>query len=153
MRARWPRDIAWSIQNTPMIIGIFILGLVLTFTFRLDTSDLFTIGFGATVFVMVISMMALFPTKYQVFSDRIRIVCGYVFRFDIRFSNIENVAAVTFADLWGLNFNFINSYSSDDILRITRKRGAKVHITPWNRTPFFEHLNKAMAEWRRYNAR
>jgi hypothetical protein len=95
--------------------------------------------------------MALNPTKYQIFNDKIRIVLGYVLHFDTPFSNIENFASATFQDLWGLNLNFINSYGSDDILRITRKHGAKIHITPNDRELFLENLNKALTDWRRYN--
>lgn len=108
--------------------------------------------FGLMIFLTAVVFVALSsPTKYQVFNERIRIVLGLGFRFDIPFSNIGHVTAATFKDLWGLNLNFINSYSSDDILQITRKRGAKIHMTPDNRTLFLEHLNKALADWRRSN--
>lgn len=100
---------------------------------------------------MSVIIGALYPTKYQIFNEKIRIVLGYVLHFDIPFSNIENVTAATWQDLCGLNLNFINSYSSDDILQITRKHGAKIHITPGDRDQFLENLNKAVYDWKRNN--
>jgi hypothetical protein len=35
--------------------------------------------------------LALCPTKYQIFNDRIRIVLGYILHFDIPFNNRENI--------------------------------------------------------------
>ncbi len=104
--------------------------------------------FVATVFLVGIAVTAINPTKYQIFNDKIRIVLGFVLHFDIPFSSVENLSAATFHDLLGLNLNFINSYGSDDILRITRKRGAKIYITPNDRNLFLERLNKALTDWK-----
>ena len=132
----------------PVNLVIFIAGLLLACTQFHQEAVFFSI-IGATLFLMLAINVALLPTKYQIFNDRIRIVLGWVLHFDIPFDNIENATSVTWQDLWGLNLNFINSYSSDDILQITRKRGAKIHITPRDRKLFLENLDKAMAEWRR----
>jgi hypothetical protein len=109
----------------------------------------FSIFFVVIVLPAIIYALALTPTKYQIFIDRISIV-RYLFvpDFDIPFSNIESVTETTWVRTWGLNLNFINSTNSSDILRITRKRGAKVHITPFDRPLFLENLNKAMADWK-----
>ena len=150
----WLRDFAWRWQAFFITIVIFIVGMSLAFTldFTQDFSEarFFSI-LGITLFLMLLVGFAVIPTKYQIFNDRIRIVLGWVFHFNVPFSNIENVTSATFGDLWGPNLNFINSYSSDDILQITRKRGAKIHITPWDRKLFVENLNKALTEWRKYN--
>jgi hypothetical protein len=150
----WLRDWAARWQAFFVTIIIFIAGMSLAFILDLtqDFSEArFFIILGITLFLMFMTIFAVMPTKYQIFNDRMRIILGWVFHFDIPFNNIENVTSATFGDLWGPNLNFINSYSSNDILRIARKHGAKVHITPWNRTPFLENLNKAITEWRKYN--
>lgn len=149
MRARVPRDLASGVLIYPLIIIIMASGFILAV--NIQEGKLFTGIFGAAAFIGVLSIAATNPTKYQIFNDRIRIVCGYVFRFDIHFRNIENVTADTFRNLWGLNFNFINSFYDDDIVRIARKRGAKIYITPYKRTLFLENLNKAMDDWIRSN--
>jgi hypothetical protein len=143
----------WGERHSPPFYYIMQL-VVLPIIFA---SVILIIGFHKVLYfsiVVVISLiittvvLALTPNKYQIFNDRIRIVRKWMPAFDILFSNIENVTTTTWVRTWGPNFNIINSMNSNDILRITRKRGAKVHITPSDRLLFLEHLNKAMDEWR-----
>ena len=135
---------------SPVMLTIFLLGLFIALT-QVEHYGVLLSILGITTFLVIAIEIALMPTKYKIYNDRIRIILGYVLHFDIPFNNIENITSGTFQDLWGPHLNFSNSFSSDDILRITRKRGAKVHITPWDRKLFLEHLNKAMTEWRKYN--
>ncbi len=132
------------------VILTMIAGFSLALTQIRQEAVFFSI-IGATLFLGLAINLASWPAKYQIFNDRIRVILGYLWHFDVPFNNIENATAATWEDLWGLNLNFINSYSSDDILQITRKRGAKIHITPWDRKLFLENLNKALADWRRGN--
>ena len=134
----------------PVIFVILIAGFSLAFT-QIAQEALFFSIIGVTLFLGAAVAFALNPTKYQIFNDRVRVVLGYVLHFDVPFINVENASPATWQDLWGINLNFINSYSSDDILRIIRKHGAKIHITPWDRDLFLEHLSKALTEWRRSN--
>jgi hypothetical protein len=138
----------WLMQCLPVIFILFIAGVILAST-QIEQEVVFKSIIALMVFIMYVTCFALRPTRYQIFNDRIRVVRGWVFHFDIPFSNIDNVTAAKSKDLGFLNLNFINSFSSDNILQITRKHGAKVNITPWDRTPFLENLNKAMADWNR----
>jgi hypothetical protein len=152
----WLRNWASQWQAFFVVIIIFIAGLSLAFIldFTQDFSEArFLTIMGIALLLMLMTIFAVMPTKYQIFNGRMRIILGWLLHFDIPFNNIKNVTSATFQDLWGPNLNFINSYSSDDILRITRKHGAKVHITPWDRKLFLEQLNKALNEWRGYNPR
>jgi hypothetical protein len=45
--------------------------------------------------------LRIIATKHQIFSDRIRIGLGWIFHFDIPFSNIGNTREATLKDLWG----------------------------------------------------
>src|SRR4030042_200519 len=128
------------------VLLTMIAGFLLALT-QIRQEAVFFIIIGATLFLGLAISLTSWPSKYQVFNDRIRIVLGYLWYFDVPFSNIENAPAATSKDLWGLNLNFINSYSSDDILQIIRKHGAKIHITPCDRKLFLKHLNKALADW------
>ena len=129
---------------TPYLIVIFIVGLIVGF-FLIEQ---FLIVIIVTLFFMAVIGVALMPTKYQIFNDRIRIILGYILHFDIPFRNVGNATAATSKDLGVLNLNFINSYSNDNVLQITRKHGVKINITPGNRTLFLENLNKSLADWR-----
>lgn len=134
------------------VLLTMIVGFLLALTQIRQEAVFFSI-IGATLFFGLAISLTSWPSKYQVFNDRIRIVLGYLWHFDVPFSNIENAPVATSKDLWGLNLNFINSYSSDDILQIIRKHGAKIHITPRDRDLFLEHLNKALTDWRLNNSR
>ena len=147
LRAYWSRGPAVGIHILPVTFTILIVGVLLA----LYQEAVFLGILGLTCILTAAVGLALCPTKYQIFNEKIRIVLGYILHFDIPFNNIENATAATFGNLWGLNLNFINSYSGDDILQIIRKCGAKIHITPWDRKLFLEHLNKALADWRRSN--
>ena len=141
-----------GLRMLPVNLVIFSAGLFLAFTQFQQEAVFFSI-IGATLFLILVINMALLPTKYQIFNDKIRIVLGWILHFDIPFNNVENATAATWQDLWGLNLNFVNSYSSYDILQIIRKRGVKIYISPRKRKLFLEHLNKALADWRRNNSR
>jgi hypothetical protein len=131
-----------------VILIIFFSGFLLAHSQFHNEAASFNI-IRATSLLILIIYCALLPTKYQIFNDRIRIVLGWIFRFEIPFSNIENIMGASWQNLLGLNLNFINSYSSDDILQITRKHKITVNITPGVRDQFLENLNKAVYDWKR----
>jgi hypothetical protein len=145
---RYWRSQLYQWRMVPVSVLIFYAGLALAMQFNQDVV-IFSI-LGATGLLMVAAILALLPTKYQIFDDRIRIILGFILHFDIPFSNIADRGAATFGDSFGLKLNFTNVAYSDCILRITRKRGVKVYISPWNRNLFVENLNKATDEWRKY---
>ena len=101
-----------------------------------------------SVFIGTFFAWGNIATKHQVLSDKIRIVLGWIFHFDIPFSNIENIKEATLKDLLGFHRSFIPFLSGNDVLQITRKHGLKVNIIPGNRTLFLENLNKSLDEWR-----
>jgi hypothetical protein len=144
---------AWGWQISPIILTFFLLGLFIALP-QVEKHYIVSLGIlGITTFLVIAIGIALMPTKYQIFDDRIRIILGYIFHFDIPFSNIADIEVATFEDLWGVHLNFSNSFSSDDILEITRKHRAKVYITPFDRPLFLENLNKAIYDWKRSAAK
>jgi hypothetical protein len=140
----------WTLQISPVMSIVFIAGMILA-AIQIEQEAVFKSILVLTLFIMLVIHYALMPTRYQIYNDGIRIVRGWKFHFDIPFGNIYNVTVAKSNDLGFLNLNFINSFSSDDILQITRKHGAKVNITPLDRKPFLEHLTKALNDWRRNN--
>src|SRR4030042_3555671 len=137
----------WTLQISPVMFIVFIAGIILATT-QIEQEAVFKSIIVLTLFIMLVIHYALMPTRYQIYNDGIRIVRGWKFHFDITFGNIANVKVATSKDLGFLNLNFINSFSSDHILQIARKHGAKVNITPLDRKLFLENLNKALDEWR-----
>ena len=145
----WVRGIIYHMYLLPVMF-IIVAALLIAHT-QIQDEVVILIIVGAVTFLILVFMLAILPTRYQVFNCKIRIVLGWLFHIDIPFTDIEKATAATWRDLWGLNLNFISSYSSDDILQIIRKRGAKININPSNRKLFLEHLNKALTDWRRNN--
>jgi len=138
----WARYIVYRMYMLPVWL-VIVAALFLAYT-QIQDKAVILIIVGAATLLSAAIVLATSPTRYQIFNDRIRIILVWLFHLDIPFDNIENATAATWRDLWGLNLNFISSYSSDDILQITRKRGAKIHINPSNRKLFLEYLNKAL---------
>jgi hypothetical protein len=139
-----------SMQMWPIVL-VYLAALILVFTQPWQSViDLIFIILAATFLLTFIEIGTL-ATRYQIFNDRIRIVLGWIFHFDIHFSNLENTREATSKDLWRLNLNFTYFPSGDDILQITRKRGARIYINPSNRKLFLENLNNAITDWRKYN--
>jgi hypothetical protein len=146
----WIRDIVYRL-HIRLVIYLIVAALFVTLI-QIEEGALFFIAIIAAALLILIFLIAIFPAKYQIFDDRIRIVLGTLLfhrDIDIPFNNIENTKEAKWKDLWGLNLNLISAYSSDDILQIIRKHGAKININPTNRKVFLEYLNKALAEWRR----
>lgn len=145
----WMKAFVYAIQMWPIFLALMIL-LVLVLI-QIQQEDMRAIV--ALAFVLVIAFVELrtIPTKHQIFSDKIRIILGWIFHFDIPFSNIENSEEATLYDLWGFHLNFIPLFSGTDVVQIKRKRGLKVNIIPGNSTLFLENLNRALDDWRRSN--
>jgi len=146
---KWMKGCALGIQWCPVVLVLLAL-LFLAVTQVRQEKVVLILGL-ASVFIFVFVQLRTIATKHQIFSDRIRIGLGWIFHFDIPFSNIENTRATTLKALWGFHRSFIPLYSGDDVVQITRKRGLKINIIPGNRNLFLKHLNKAMDDWRRGN--
>jgi len=94
---------------------------------------------------------AIWPTRYQIFNDKVRIVLGRPFHRDIRFDNLEAAIEGGLPDIFTLRSqNYITCFSRSIVIMV-RKKGMNINTTPSNPDLFLENLNKAMAEWRKYN--
>ena len=125
-----------------MLTGIqamfLVLGLVLLFQ---DTGVAF-IMFGVTIFDAVLFRLVM-PRKYQVYSDKVRIVLGGPFAWNIPFSTIKEVRPSSGASTFvynGVRF----ATSSRDLVEIRRSRGCNVVISPSNKDVFLEQVRTAM---------
>lgn len=130
-----------------MLVGIpmifLVLGLVLLFQ---DTASAFGM-FGVTIFYAVLFRLVM-PRKYQVYSDKVRIVLGGPFAWNIPFSTIKEVRPASRASAFAYNgVRFATSYR--DVVEIRRSKGCNVVISVSNKDVFLEQVRTAMksASW------
>ena len=135
------------IKGIMMLPVFFILiGLYFVFTAEIESG---TGLFGAAVLMGAI-YWAVFPRKYQILDDRIRIVLGGTFTVNISFDTLESAGK---QEGINLGLNFATTFVAQHIVEIKRKRGMNVNITPNDRDLFLENLNKAVYDWKRGAAR
>ena len=131
-----------------MMLPIFFIVIGLYFLFTTDVEA--AVGVFATGLLMGAVYWAIFPRKYQVFDNRVKIVLGGPFSVNISFDNLESAGKQE-----GINFglNFATTFISEHAVEIKRKKGLTVNITPGNRDRFLENLNKAIYDWKSGAAR
>lgn len=98
--------------------------------------------FGITVFDALL-FNAVIPRRFQIFQDRVRVVLGRPFVFNIPFSTIREVRSVSGSKAfayWGLRF----ATSSKAVVEIVRHKGLNVVISPANKNMFLEQLTQAL---------
>jgi len=126
-----------------MMLPIFfiVIGLYFLFTTEIESA----VGVFATGLLMGTVYWAIFPRKYQVFDNRVKIVLGGPFSVNISFDSLESAGKQE-----GINFglNFATTFISEHAVEIKRKKGLTVNITPGNRDRFLENLNKAVYDWK-----
>jgi hypothetical protein len=102
-------------------------------------------------FVISLIFLAVFPRKYQVYEDHIRVVLGGPFFVRMGFDRINKIVlAHSYSSV--LTMNFVTRFSSNYV-RIEAGRGMSLAITPQDYNLFIENANRALAEWTRENPR
>ena len=118
----------------------FVLGIVLLFENK-NIGDVL-VAFGVAIFYVLL-FTAIIPRRYQVYSDRLRIVLGGPFVWNIHFSTIKEARSASGAKAfayWGVRL----ATSSKGVVEIVRSRGCSVVISPSNSGLFLEQLNGAL---------
>ncbi|MBM3156989.1 MAG: hypothetical protein FJ004_06855 [Chloroflexi bacterium] len=134
-----PKVDSWmKLMFAGIVLLFLIMGLVLLFE---DTEAAFPM-FGVAAFDAVLFRIVL-PRRYQIYSDRIRIVLGGPFALNIPLSTVKEVKAASGAKAFaysGVRF----ATSSKNVIEITRTRGCNYVISPSNRDVFLEQANRAL---------
>ena len=121
-----------SILAVPLIVAIVLL-----------TQDILgaAIMFGVTVFDAIL-FWCILPKRFLVYEDRIKIVLGGPFSYNIPFRDIINVRQAT-KDMawvyWGMRLGTSLKFQ----VEIERKNGLSVIISPSMENAFIEQLNQA----------
>jgi hypothetical protein len=129
-----------------------ILGGTLALTLVLGLAFLATDITGTWILLAVTAFDALLfhailPRRYQIFTDRLRIVLGYPFAWTIPFSTIEEARSVSGSKAFfygGVRF----TTSSETVVEIVRSQGWNLVISPAQRDTFLEYLTQALDETR-----
>ena len=125
-----------------------ILGSVLSFTLLLGVYLLYVdrtgayITFGVTVFDALL-FYAILPQRYQIWTDRVRIVLGRPFAVNFPLGTISEARPAPGIKAFayrGLRF----ATSSRTVVEIVRHRGWNLVISPSNRELFLERLTEAL---------
>jgi hypothetical protein len=116
----------------------FVLGITL---FYQDTQAAFVM-FGITLFDALL-FKAILPRRFQIFSDRMKILLGGPFTINIPLSDIEDAKSAsgrkTFV-YWGIRY----STSTHHVVEIARKKGLSLVISPSRDDMFLEKLKQAL---------
>ena len=106
-----------------------------------DSSD--GLALLAEAFIIGLIFWAIFPRKYQVYEDHLRIVLGGPFSVKVRF---DQVKAIEITGRLNFGVNFITKFTRNHVA-IYKKRGPSIAITPRDNDLFVENANKALGEW------
>ena len=94
-------------------------------------------------------LWSVFPRKYQVYEDHLRIVLGGPFSIRIGFERISAVRVTS--KTAALTMNFASRFARTYVI-IVRKGGLSIAITPKSNEQFAENANRAINEWVRQRA-
>jgi hypothetical protein len=87
----------------------------------------------------------IFPRSYRVYDDHIRIVLGGPFSIKVGFDRIRKVEVTSKTSL---TVNFVTALARTHV-KINKKTGLAIAITPRNQDMFTDHANRALDQWAR----
>jgi len=99
----------------------------------------------AEAFIIGLVLAVIFPRRYQVYEDHVRIVLGGPFSVRIGFDQIETIETTGRTHF---TINFATTMAKTYV-RIERKSGLSIAITPKSNELFVENANRALQEWAR----
>jgi len=128
-----------------ILVSTLIPGIVLLPTDILGAQTLF----GVTAFDALL-FHAILPRRFQIFEDRVKIILGYPFSFDIPFSTIKEAEPASGSKAFiyrGIRF----ATSAKSLVETIRRHGLSIVISPRNRESFSENLNQALQSFEDYH--
>ena len=131
----WFKLLLGGILSLTLVLGVYLL--------YVDWGGAM-ICFGVTVFDALL-FYAILPQRYQIWTDRVRIVLGRPFSVNILLSTIKEArpaSGVKALGYHGLRF----ATSTRTVVEILRHRGWNFIITPDNRELFLERLAEALKD-------
>jgi len=93
-------------------------------------------------FIVSLLFWCVFPRKYQVYEEHLRIVLGGPFSVKVGFGQIKKIGPGTST----FTMNFITKFTKNYI-EINKKKGLSIAITPRDNATFIENANEAFNQW------
>ena len=121
-----------------ILVMFLVLGGVLLFQ---DKEDAFGM-FGIAVFYALLFKIVM-PQRYQIYSDKVRIVLGWPLAWNIPFTTIKEVRSASGAKAFAYN-GVRFATSSKNVVAIRRSKGCNAVISPSNKEIFLEQVSRAM---------
>ena len=121
-----------------ILVMFLVLGGVLLFQ---DKEDAFGM-FGIAVFYALLFKLVM-PRRYQIYSDKVRIVLGWPLAWNIPFTTIREARPASRASAFAYN-GVRFATSSRGVVEIRRSKGCNVVISPSNKDVFLEQVRGAM---------
>ena len=94
-------------------------------------------------FIIGFIFWVVFPRRYQVYEDHVRIVLGGPFSVKVGFDKIKTIGVTSRQTL---SVNFVTKLTKNYV-GIAKKRGLSIAITPGDNDLFVENANQALSRW------
>ena len=142
-------------QDEP-VYGLFMKLIIVVISVAMLVGSIYLFSSGnnadglALLFELIIIgfiFWVVFPRRYQVYEDHLRIVLGGPFSVKVGFDKIKAIG-VTSRQI--LSINFITKLTKNYV-EITKKRGISIAITPGDNDLFVENANRALSQWVKTN--
>lgn len=131
-------DVWFKLLIGGLVVLFVVMGIVLLFEGLEDA----LVMFGMAIFYALLFKLIM-PQRFQIYSDRVRIVLGGPFAWNIPLQTIKEACLASGAKAFGYNgVRFATSLRG--VVEIRRRKGCNVVISPSNREFFLEQLNKAL---------
>jgi multisubunit Na+/H+ antiporter MnhE subunit len=94
-------------------------------------------------FIIGFIFWGVFPRKYEVYEDHVRIVLGGPFSVGVRFDRIKTIRVTS---KLSFTVNFVTTIRKSYV-EIVKKKGLGIAITPRGNDSFVENANRALSQW------
>ena len=106
-----------------------------------DTSG--SLALLVEAFIIGLIFWVVFPRKYQVYEDHVRIVLGGTFSVKVGFDKIK---AIGVTSRLSFSVNFVTKVTRSYV-EIVKKKGLSIAITPRANDLFVGNANRALSQW------
>ena len=138
-------------QDEP-VYGLLLKLIIVIVPVALLTASIYVLSLGDSsgglallveAFVIGFIFWIVFPRRYQVYEDHVRIVLGGPFSVKVGFAKIE---AIGVTSRLTFSVNFVTKLTKSYV-EIAKKRGLSIAITPRDNDLFVENANRALSQW------
>ena len=126
-----------------IVIIVLVASLVGSISLFLSGDNSGSLALLAEAFIIGLIFWAIFPRKYQVYEDHVRIILGGPFSVKVGF---DQVKAIEVTSRLAFSVNFVTKFAKKHVA-IYKKRGLTIAITPMDNDLFVENANEAMIQW------